>query len=77
VIRLLALGFGILTLGLVCGLIMEKSGDVSKHLIVALCQWVAYAVLLLTEWRRGMPPRKLALSAVILFILSLSIFPLL
>ena len=77
VIRLLVLGFAILTLGLVCGLVMEKSGDVTKHLVVAICQWVAYAVLLLVEWRRGMPPRKLALAAVVLFILSLSIFPLL
>ena len=77
VIRLLVLGFAILTLGLVCGLIMKTSGDVSKHLIVALCQWVAYAVLLIVEWRRGMPPRKLALAAVVLFVLSLLIFPLL
>lgn len=75
--RLLVLGFAILTLGLICGLVMEKSGDVTKHLAVALCQWVAYAMLLTIEWRRGMPPRKLALAAVILFVLSLLIFPLL
>lgn len=77
VTRLLVLGFTILTLGLICGLVMEKSGDVTKHLVVAICQWVAYAVLLIVEWRRGMPPRRMALAAVILFVLSLSIFPLL
>ena len=79
VMRLLILGFGILTLGLICGLMMEKS-DVAvanKHLIVALGQWFAYAALLIMEWSRGMPPRKLSLAAVLLFILSLSIFPLL
>lgn len=75
--RLLLLGFTILTLGLICGLAMEKTGEATKHLVVALVQWFAYAILLLTEWWRGMPPRRLALAAVILFILSLLIFPLL
>jgi len=77
VLRLLFLGFAILTLGLICGLLMDKSQGIGRHLVVAICQWLAYAVLLITAWRRGMPPRKLALAAVILFILSLSIFPLL
>lgn len=75
--RLLILGFGLLTLGLVFGLVMESSAAAAKHLYVALGQWVAYALLLLVEWRRGMPPPKLALAAVVLFVLSLMIFPLL
>jgi len=75
--RLLMLGFGLLTLGLVCGLVMEKSGGMGKHLYVALGQWVAYGLLVILEWRRGMPPRKLAIAAVALFLLSLMIFPLL
>ena len=75
--RLLILGFGLLTLGLICGLVMEKTQGLGKHLYVALGQWVAYAVLIIIEWRRGMPPRKLAMAAVILFVLSLLIFPLL
>ena len=74
--RLLRLGFSLLTLGLVCGLVMEKSGAANKHLYVALGQWAAYALLLLLEWRRGMPPRKLAIAAVSLFVFSLMIFPL-
>jgi ABC-type uncharacterized transport system permease subunit len=74
--RLLLFGFALLTLGLVCGLVMEKTGVANKHLYVALGQWLAYAILLLVEWRRGMPPRKLAIAAVVLFVLSLMIFPL-
>lgn len=74
--RLLLLGFGLLTLGLVCGLVMEKTGAANKHLYVALGQWAAYAALVVLEWRRGMPPRKLAMAAVLLFALSLMIFPL-
>lgn len=77
VTRLLALGFVILTLGLVCGLVMDKSGGTGRHLVAASCLWVAYAAVLAVDWRRGMPPRKLALFAVILFALSLLIFPLL
>ncbi|MBK1830662.1 cytochrome c biogenesis protein CcsA [Verrucomicrobiaceae bacterium R5-34] len=77
VMRLLVLGFSILTLGIICGLMMERAETLSTHLIVAVFQWLAYAVLLFIEWRRGMPPRKLSLAAVILFILSLLIFPLL
>jgi len=77
VLRSLVLGFGILTLGLICGLIMDKSGGVGRHFIAALCVWIAYAVLLIIEWRRGMPPRKLSLGAVVLFVLSLLILPLL
>lgn len=75
--RLLLLGFGLLTLGLICGLVMEKSEGLGKHLYVALGQWLGYGILVLIEWRRGMPPRKLAMAAVALFALSLMIFPLL
>lgn len=75
--RLLVLGFFILTLGLVCGLVMEKPQGMGKHLIMALCQWLAYAVLLVIEWRRGMPPRILTWAAVVLFVFSLLIFTLL
>ncbi|MDB4054559.1 cytochrome c biogenesis protein CcsA [Akkermansiaceae bacterium] len=74
--RLLLLGFALLTLGLICGLVMEKTGAANKHLYVALGQWAAYAVLLILKWWRGMPPVKLAMAAVLLFVLSLMIFPL-
>ncbi|MBT8035984.1 MAG: cytochrome c biogenesis protein [Verrucomicrobiae bacterium] len=75
--RLLILGFGLLTIGLVCGLVMEKADGLGRHLIVALGQWFAYGILIGVEWRRGMPARKLAILTVALFVLSLMIFPLL
>jgi ABC-type transport system involved in cytochrome c biogenesis permease subunit len=75
--RLLILGFGLLTIGLICGVVMEKADGLGKHLIVALGQWFGYGILVLIEWRRGMPARKLALAAVALFVFSLMIFPLL
>jgi hypothetical protein len=74
---LLILGFALLTIGLICSLVMEKADGLGKHLIVALGQWFAYGILVLIEWRRGMPDRKLALAAVALFAFSLMIFPLL
>lgn len=75
--RLVLWAFGLLTLGLICGLVMEKSGGLGRHLVAALGVWLAYGVLLMVEWWRGMPPRKLALAAVVLFAVSLLIFPLL
>lgn len=75
--RLVMLGFGLLTMGLICGLVMEKTEGLGKHLYVALGQWFAYGLLILVEWRRGMPPRKFAIAAVALFVFSLMIFPLL
>lgn len=73
--RLLLLGFALLTLGIVCGVMMETSVGAAKHLIAAIGQWVAYLVLILVERRRGMPPSKLSLAAVVLFVLSFLIFP--
>lgn len=75
--RLLILGLGLLTMGLVFGLIMEKPEGLGKHLYLALGLWVAYGILVGIEWKRGMPPGKLAMAAVALFVISLMIFPLL
>ena len=75
--RLVIVGFGLLTLGLIFGLVMKWSDGSGKHLFVALGLWFAYGVLILVEWRRGMPPRKFAIAAVALFVFSLMIFPLL
>ena len=65
----------LLTSGIFCGIMMETSVGVAKHLIAAILQWVAYLVLITVEWKRGMPPAKLSMFAVILFVLSFLIFP--
>lgn len=75
--RLLWLGFFVLTLGVVSGLVMESSEGAGKHLIAAAGQWLAYVTLLVVTWWRGMPPKRFAIAAVVLFLLSLLIFPLL
>ncbi len=72
-IRLGALGWLILTVGVITGLKME-GGELSRHLLVALGVWVAYGALLAVEFRRGMPPRWLAWSLVVLFGISLFVF---
>ena len=73
--RLLVLGLGVLTLGVVCGVMMKADTDgPSRHLLMAIGLWLSYAVLLVVTWWRGMPPRKLALATVVLFALSLLIF---
>lgn len=76
--RLLILGFTLLSFGVVFGLMMKSQSEaVGRHLLVAFAVWVCYAALLLVSWRRGLPPRKLALATVALFVLSLTIFILL
>lgn len=73
--RLLIVGFVLLTSGIICGIMMETSVGAAKHLIAAILQWTAYLILIVVEWRRGMPPGKLSMAAVILFVLSFLIFP--
>lgn len=75
--RLLWLGFGVLTLGVVSGVVMESSGNAVSHLIAAAGQWIAYLLLLIWMSWRGMPPKRLAVVSVVLFVLSLLIFALL
>ena len=75
--RLLVIGFILLTSGLACGLMMEVEAGYGKHFVIAIGQWIAYGIFLLTILLRGMPPGKLSLISVILFVLSLLIFPLL
>lgn len=76
--RLLWLGWVVLTLGVISGVVMKTTGDTAaKHLIAAAGQWLAYLFLLVVAAWRGMPPRRFALVTVALFIFSLLIFTLL
>ena len=80
--RLLVLGVVVLTFGVICGVMMKAlpaDGNVSsegpsRHLLLAAGLWLTYAALLVVTWWRGLPPRKLALATVVLFVLSLFIF---
>ncbi|NWK57359.1 cytochrome c biogenesis protein CcsA [Verrucomicrobiaceae bacterium N1E253] len=76
--RLLILGFAVLTMGVGCGVLMKTSSEVvNKHLLVAFGVWGCYGLLLLVTWLRGVPPKTLAISVMVLFALSLMVFVLL
>lgn len=74
-VRLTGVGALVLTGGIICGLFMERqSGEHNAHLWVAVAVWFAYSALL-TVWNvRGMAPVKMALSVVLMFIVSLLVF---
>lgn len=72
--RLLWLGGGLLTIGVIAGFVMPHEGAALGHLIAAVCVWTAYTSLLLVKSLRGLTGRRLSLAAVLWFILSLGVF---
>ncbi len=72
--RLLWLGGGLLTLGVIAGFLMPHSESAWGHLIAAVSVWSCYAVLLTVKQIRGITGRRLSLLAVGLFVLSLVVF---
>ncbi|MBK1883409.1 cytochrome c biogenesis protein CcsA [Luteolibacter pohnpeiensis] len=73
--RLLWLGLGLLTIGIIAGLLMPRNGSMA-HLIAAIAVWFAYAILLLVRAKRGLSGRSLSLFTVAVFVLSLAVFAL-
>lgn len=71
--RLLWLGLGLLTIGVIAGLLMPHKG-LNGHFIAALAVWASYAVLLIMKRVRGMTGRKISSAAVVLFVMSLLVF---
>ena len=72
--RLLWLGTALLTIGIVAGFLMPRTAAAWGHFIAAIAVWSAYALLLTIKQVRGMTGRRLSLSAVVLFLLSLAVF---
>jgi ABC-type uncharacterized transport system permease subunit len=72
--RLLWLGMGLLTIGLVAGLMMPHGKDAMAHLIAAVAVWAGYLTLMAVKRIRGITGRRFALGAVALFVLSLGVF---
>ena len=72
--RLLWLGGGLLTVGIIAGFVMPHDKNALAHLIAAVLVWLAYASLLLVISIRGLTGRRLSLATVVLFIVSLSVF---
>ena len=72
--RLLWLGSGLLTVGIVAAFLMPRTEAAWGHLVAAVAVWVGYGVLLGIKQVRGLTGRRFSLSAVILFVLSLVVF---
>jgi ABC-type uncharacterized transport system permease subunit len=72
--RLLWLGLALLTVGVVAGFLMPQTATAIAHPIAAVGAWAAYAILLVVKRVRGLTGRRLSLSAVLLFVLSLVVF---
>ena len=72
--RLLWLGGGLLTLGILAGCLMPHDKQAIAHLIAALTIWSSYAALMAVKAARGLTGRRLSLLTVTLFILSLGVF---
>lgn len=72
--RLLWMGGGLLTVGIVAGFVMPHSPSALGHLIAAVSVWAGYALLLGVKKVRGLTGRRLSLLTVGLFILSLGVF---
>lgn len=72
--RLLWMGGGLLTIGIIAGFLMPHDKSALGHLLAALAVWLGYAALLGVKSVRGLTGRRLSLSAVVLFVLSLGVF---
>jgi len=78
-VRLLRGGVLLLTVGIGCGLMAAKLETIESkgHLIAAWVVWAGYLALLGVQHFRGIGGRRLAISAVLMFVLALSVFALL
>jgi ABC-type uncharacterized transport system permease subunit len=74
-VRLLWLGVALLSIGVFAGFMMPRQGG-TAHLIAASAVWIGYAVLLSIRQVRGLTGRRTATVAVVLFVVSLSVFAL-
>ena len=72
--RLLRIGGVLLTAGIVAGFLMPHDGSAMAHFIAAMSVWLAYMVVLGIHAVRGMTGRRLAASALALFVFSLVVF---
>jgi ABC-type uncharacterized transport system permease subunit len=72
-LRLLWLGFALLTMGIIAGFIMPHSGSYG-HFAAAILTWAGYAFLLGIKMIRGLTGKHFALASVGMFLVSLTVF---
>lgn len=71
--RLLWLGLGLLTIGIIAGVLMLRTGS-PAHLVAATLVWLGYAILVGIQHSRGLTGRKLSWLASLGFVISLLVF---
>ncbi len=74
-VRLLWIGVVLLSVGVLAGFLMPRNGG-TAHLLAATAVWIGYAALLSVRQVRGLTGRRTATIAVVLFVVSLSVFAL-
>ena len=74
-VRLLWLGVALLSIGVFAGFMMPRQGG-TAHLIAACAVWLSYVGFLAIKQLRGLTGRRTATVAVLLFLVSLSVFAL-
>ena len=78
--RLLFLGFGLLTIGLVAVVAGEKKPPAFGNILQLVrafwpaAVWFFYALILAAKALRQLPPRRLAMASIVAFLLAMSIF---
>ncbi len=72
--RLLWLGAALLTVGIIAGFLMPQTNQALGHPITAVVLWLCYLFLIGVQRVRGLTGRRLSLSAVMLFLISLVVF---
>jgi len=73
VMRLLWIGYALLTFGIVAWWMMSHRGGWS-HLIAAVAVWVLYGILLMWQRMWGLTGRRLSVVVLVLFFVSLGVF---
>jgi ABC-type uncharacterized transport system permease subunit len=71
--RLMLIGVVILTIGMVAGF-FAPSFDFNTHFLVALFVWVSYAAAVVLGYVRGLPPHRLSILSIVLFLIALIAF---
>ena len=61
-------------MGIITAFWMEKNDSYLTHLIAAVLTWLAYLILLTLHYWRGITPRRLSISVIVLFVCSLLVF---
>lgn len=72
--KLLWLGTGLLTIGIIAGFLMPNEGASTAHFSAAIAVWISYFTLLIIKQVRGLTGKRLSLCTVALFVLSLGVF---